>query len=859
MQKQLFSYLTLFILTTYLLVSCGVQKPTENKAPVSENVQMEGDILEDYVLPYKASRTLLTDLIHTKLEVSFDWQKAWMYGKATITAKPHFFTSDSLFLDAQGMEIKTVQVKDKNVNYSYTKDVIRIQLDKSYTRDEKFTVVIEYIAKPNDRKEAGGKAIKSNKGLFFINPTGEIKDVMPQIWTQGETESNSVWFPTIDSPNAKSSQEMMITVADKYVTLSNGKLMASTKHADGTRTDHWKQDLPHAPYLFMMAIGEYKIVKDHYIRPDGSKMEVNYYVEPAWEKYAKKYFGETPKMIAFFSKLTGVEYPWDKYHQVVVRDYVSGAMENTSAVIFGDFVYRTDRELLDKNSDPIVAHELFHHWFGDLVTCESWANLPLNESFANYSQYLWDEYRYGLDAADYGNEEETGEYLETYDAGENHDLIWYHYNKEIEMFDKHSYSKGGRILHMLRTYLGDEAFFAGLRNYLQTNKFKAAEIHHLRLAFEEVTGQDLQWFYNQWFLSAGIPELTVEHYISIANKEVVVTVNQIQDLQITPLYRLPVKIAVWDDAGEHIYKVEIDEKEEKFIFPSNGKVKLVLFDYDQVLLAKVSESKPTEQFITQYYLGKKYISRKLALLSGTAEDSPKGQQLILDALKDPFWKIREIAIEKAAFLTEENKKNGIELIQGLLRRDENSAVRAQAVNFLAENLSPIEATIAIKDHLLEELSYKVISAAIIALNQVNHEAAVEAIKMYEQDQTPSMRLLLANVYASDGNPEHLGFFLELLKSNKLKGYDALSALNAFSIYMAKQAISIQVKVLEVYRNQHTSGNHYAKMGLVNNVNYMLQTVERQIEENTNNDLEKELQKSFAKELKSLLEFIEPSK
>lgn len=858
MQKPLFSYLTFYILCTYFLVACGIQKPTENETPITENIQLEGDVSEDIVLPYKASRTLFTDLIHTKLEVSFDWQKAWMYGKATITAKPHFFTSDSLFLDAQGMEIKSVQVKDKNVNYSYTKDVLRIQLDKSYARNEKYTVVIEYVAKPNDRKEEGGKAIKSNKGLFFINPTGEIKDVMPQIWTQGETQSNSVWFPTIDSPNAKSSQEMLITVADKYVTLSNGKLISSTKHADGTRTDHWKQELPHAPYLFMMAIGEYKVVKDHYTRPDGSKMDVNYYVEPAWENSAKKFFGETPKMIAFFSKLTGVEFPWDKYHQIVVRDYVSGAMENTSAVIFGDFVYRTDRELLDKNSDPIVAHELFHHWFGDLVTCESWANLPLNESFANYSQYLWDEYRYGLDVADYGNEEETGEYLETYDAGENHDLIWYHYDKDVEMFDKHSYSKGGRILHMLRTYLGDEAFFAGLRNYLQTNKFKAAEIHHLRLAFEEVSGQDLNWFFNQWFLSSGIPELTVDQYISVANKEVVVTVKQIQDLQLTPLYRLPVKIAVWDDAGEHIYNVEIDEEEEKFIFPANGKVKLVLFDYDQVLLAKVVESKSTEQFIEQYYLGKKYISRKLALISGSADDTPKGQQMILDALKDPFWKIRELAIEKAAFLTEENKKTGIELIKGLLRRDENSSVRAQAVSFLAENLSPMETTIVLKDQLLEELSYKVISSSIIALNQVNHEAAVEVIKMYENDQIPTIRLLLANVYAVDGNIEHLDFYFNIFKNSKLKGYDALSILNSFSIYMSKQAISIQVKALEIYKNQHATGNYYAKMGLPNNVNFLMQSVEAQLT-NTTNSQELELKKTFIKDLKSFLETIELKK
>jgi aminopeptidase N len=359
-------------------------------------------------------------------------------------------------------------------------------------------------------------------------------------------------------------------------------------------------------------------------------------------------------------------------------------------------------------------------------------------------------------------------------------------------------------------------------------------------------------------LSSGIPELNVDQYISIANKEVVVTVKQIQDLQLTPLYRLPVKIAVWDDAGEHIYNVEIDEEEEKFIFPANGKVKLVLFDYDQVLLAKVIESKSTEQFIEQYYLGKKYISRKLALISGSADDTPKGQQMILDALKDPFWKIRELAIEKAAFLTEENKKTGIELIKGLLRRDENSSVRAQAVSFLAENLSPMETTIVLKDQLLEELSYKVISSSIIALNQVNHEAAVEVIKMYENDQIPTIRLLLANVYAVDGNIEHLDFYFNIFKNSKLKGYDALSILNSFSIYMSKQAISIQVKALEIYKNQHATGNYYAKMGLPNNVNFLMQSVEAQLT-NTTNSQELELKKTFIKDLKSFLETIELKK
>jgi aminopeptidase N len=859
MYKQLFLRITFAYLFAFILIGCGITNKKDKTSQAAGITQVSGNELEKEILPYKASRTILTDLIHTKLEVSFDWQKAWMFGKATITAKPHFFTSDSLVLDAQGMEIIAVTLQDKKLNFTYKQDILRIQLDKAYTREEKYTVVVEYISKPNERKEEGGLAITSNKGLFFINPTGEKTDVMPQIWTQGETESNSVWFPTIDSPNAKSSQEMLITVADKYVTLSNGKLISSTKHADGTRTDHWKQELPHAPYLFMMAVGEYKVVKDHYTRPNGSKMDVFYYVEPEWEHLAKNYFGETPAMIAFFSQLTGVEYPWDKYHQVVVRDYVSGAMENTSAVIFGDFVYRTERELLDKNSDAIVAHELFHHWFGDLVTCESWANLPLNESFANYSQYLWDEHRYGDDVADYGNEEETIEYLESLEAGENHDLIWYNHAKNGDMFDKHSYSKGGRILHMLRAYLGDDAFFAGLKNYLQTNKFKAAEVHHLRLAFEEVSGQDLNWFFNQWFLSSGIPDLSVEHYISEANKEVVMTIVQNQDLTTTPLYRLPVEIAIYDDAGEHIYKVEITDKINKFIFPKNGKVKLVLFDNQQVLLAKVAEQKPTSQFITQYYLGKKYLSRKLALLSGTTEDTPEGQKMILDALKDSFWKIREIAIEKAELLTGENKTQATEYIQMLLHKDPNSFVRAQAVSYLKEELPNIAAIHLFKASIEREQSYKVWSYLIYGLYKIDKEEAMKALKLVENDNSPKLKVVLANIYSNEGKPELLNYYLNLFSEGKLKGNDALSVLNYFSIYMSKQSIEVQVKALEVYKSQFIKGNKYVKRGLRDNVNYMIQTVEAQLANSTDDASKKSMQKQFIDDLKTFFESIQPKK
>ena len=382
------SRLSAFIVALCVVAACGnVKKTTNDKTtPVAvatttdsttaATLTAKNDSIAHLPQVYQAARTIYTDLIHTKLVVRPDWDKSYLYGVETLTAKPHFYPSDSLVLDARGMTINSVKMGDKTLTYTYQNDVLRINLGKTYTRNEQYTISIDYVSKPDELKNTDGSAaITSDKGLYFINPHNEKGGYVPQMWTQGESQSNSVWFPTIDSPNMKSTEEMYITVADKYKTLSNGRLVESKKNADGTRTDHWVQEQPHAPYLFMFFVGDFAEIKDSYTKKDGTKIDVNYFVEHKWEKQARKIFGETPEMIKFFSNLLGVEYQWDKYDQVVVREYVSGAMENTTATVFGDFVYKDDNELADGNDEAVIAHELFHHWFGDLVTTESWSNL----------------------------------------------------------------------------------------------------------------------------------------------------------------------------------------------------------------------------------------------------------------------------------------------------------------------------------------------------------------------------------------------------------------------------------------------------------------------------------------------------
>lgn len=799
-----------------LALGCKPITTTEDAIIASENSSLISDSTTNNSIRereesngvYQASTTILTDLIHTKLEVSFDWDKAQLIGKETLTAKPHFYPSNALLLDAKGMEIKSVQtVNGVALSYTYEGDKLNILLDKTYTRNESFTVVIAYVSKPEDRLTGGSAAITSDKGLYFINPKGTNPTKMPQIWTQGETESSSVWFPTIDSPNSKTKQEIYITVADKYTTLSNGKLISSIKHADGTRTDYWKQDLPHAPYLFMMAVGAFKVVKDTYKRSNGTTMEVNYYVEPEWEPYAKNIFGETPEMIRYFSNLLGVEYPWDKYAQIVVREYVSGAMENTGAVVFGDYAYKTDRELLDANDQSTIAHELFHHWFGDYVTCESWSNLSLNESFANYSQYLWDEHRFGRDEAEYQALQEANGYFQSAEQGGYHDLIWFNYLNREDMFDGHSYNKGGRILHMLRSYLGDDAFFTALQNYLKTNAFKPAEFTQLRLAFEDVSGEDLNWFFNEWYLDDGHPNLAVSYTVDSVNHAVDLTVEQTQPARFR-LFQFPVDINVYDEKGEHIQRVWIKDAISTFTLPYSGKLKNVLFDNQAMLLAEINEQKDANWYVEQYYHAKHYLQRKNAIQNGIKAKSAAAEKMMLDALSDPFWDIRATAIANYGKLSVTARATALENAKKMAISDSVPMVRATALSIIAANATYSDAQKILEERIQNDPSYTVITTALFLISKTDPQKSIALSKSFENEASSKMQVNLAMLYARVGQADQFAYFQQVLSGKILQGFDRLGTLNALKSFCMKQEVNTQRKAIPLFEAAAISESSY---------------------------------------------------
>ena len=685
-------------------------------------VAQPGQPKEEVPKVYRATPEKINDLVHTKLYARFDYDKAQLIGKAWITLKPHFYSTDSLALDAKGMDIKQVSLvkggKTTPLKYKYDGLVLDIDLDKKYKGGEEYTVYIDYVAKPNEFQAKGSAAITDAKGLYFINPRGEEKGKPTQIWTQGETEATSVYVPTIDKPNQKTTQEFLLTVPAKYVTLSNGKLVSQKANAGGTRTDHWKMEQPHAPYLFFIGVGDYAVIKDSY-----KGKEVSYYVEKEYAPVARRIFGMTPEMMQYFSTITGVDYPWIKYGQIVGRDYVSGAMENTTATLHQESAYQDARELADDNRwEDVIAHELFHQWFGDYVTTESWSNLTLNESWANYSEYLWREYKYGKDAAEAHGYSDMQGYL--FSGSENKDLVRFHYRDKEDMFDAVSYNKGGRILHMLRNFVGDSAFFRAMNNYLNTNKYKSAEAHQLRLAFEEVTGKDLNWFFNQWFFSSGHPKLDVTYSYNADKKQAQVIVKQTQAGDKT--FILPVAVDVWNGTSRTRHNVWVDSKVDTFTFAAAQRPDLVNFDADKMLLAQKTENKTLDDYTFQYRVGN-YLDRREAVdAAAKAQDDAKGVALLSDAMNDKYDGLRTYAIGQLDLRKQAMRTAAEPVLAKLAQSDPKRLVKAAAISKLADYGN--SKYLPLFKSALSDSSYSVAGNALLALSQLDSAQAFSEAK-----------------------------------------------------------------------------------------------------------------------------------
>jgi aminopeptidase N len=656
------------------------------------------------------ARDRFFDVLHYRIEVSLDEPRRMVVGKVTTTLVPFPAVLNSVEFDAEEMLISRVSLAGgRSLTYEVKPTSIVIRLDRSYSYRDTLAISIEYSCTPR-------------KGLYFVLPDSGYPGRPAQIWSQGEDMDNHFWFPCYDFPNDRATSEVLATVRHGLTVVSNGTLLKVTENKTaGTTTYHWKQSKPHAAYLIMLAAGEYAVLRDR-----AGRVPLEYYVYPHHIEDARVCFEKTADMIRFFATATGIAYPWEKYAQVLIRDFVVGGMENTSATSLADESTVFDaRARLDHSPTSLIAHELSHQWWGDLLTCKDWRHLWLNESFASYFDPLYHEHLLGREYFDYTM-------YEAQKAGINSDRTMG--RKPIVSVGSYSanvYPRGASVLHMLRFLLGEDLFRRAIHHYIAKHQYTTVETHDFQTAIEEATGQNLYWFFDQWIYRAGYPVFAVSYTWNDSTRTVSLSVQQTQKMDsLTGVFRTPVDVEVIGTTGRSIHRVEILNRDTVFVLPAPERPRLVIFDKGNWILKELRFEKSDDEWRFQLAEAANPVDRLRAISEIVTHKSGDGfmQALMTSAARDPFPEVRREAINALSMVVGDTLRKDVRAVYLAAARDAAPGVRRAAVAQLADS-GNAECAAALK-RALADSSYTVVAQALRSLAETDKQGSLPILKTY---------------------------------------------------------------------------------------------------------------------------------
>jgi aminopeptidase N len=645
--------------------------------------------------PENFERSRDYDALHYKLVLEFHDKEKSYRGENTITLASLRDDLKSLVFDAEEFTVTEVAGPDgRPLPFAVENKKLTITLSKGLAYGEKVSVAVRFH---QENPKTGLKFVDAGPG----HPA--------QINTYAWPEDAHHWFPCYDYPNDKVTSEVIATVRGDYKVLSNGRLLEVLQdRAAGTSTWHWSQEEPHPTYGIMLAAGPFEVIKDSL-----GSLPVDYWVYPKDVADAPRSFGKTPKMIDFYNKTFDFPYPWAKYDQVCVAGY-GGGMEATTATILGEATIHDERADQDFSSDGLVAHELAHMWWGDLVTERAWPDVWLSESFATYAEYLFTRFDRGEDEGALNLEQKKASYLAEARNRYVRPIVFNRYNEPWEIMDAHSYPKGAAVLHMLRFVLGDRPFFRVLGGFLNRFAFKNVDTHDFMTVVKDATGKNLDWFFEQWIYKPGHPVFDVSAAWDEPAGKLLLKVRQVQDFSRgIPVFRTPVVIGIRTARENFSEKIWIEKGEESFEFKLPGKPRLVRFDEGNQLLKELIFKKSAEELIFQIQnddvVGRMWAAGELQKFPS---DGPTRDALIQGARKDTFWAVRRAALETLA------KTGGTDLARFFKEKlaDGSSKVRAAAVRALAAMKSPSLASFFV-DVFNRDSSYAVQAEALIAIGE----------------------------------------------------------------------------------------------------------------------------------------------
>jgi aminopeptidase N len=578
--------------------------------------------------PY--ARTRDYDLQHSRIALRFDVEQKKVLGEVTHSLTILRDGIAKISFDSVGLTIESVTLNKAPAKFETTADKLIVPLPGAAKAGDKFEVTIRYEGKPT-------------KGMYFILPDKDYPDRPKQIWTQGESEDTRYYLPTYDYPNDRLTTETILTVPASWITVSNGKLISVSEAGKGLKTWTWRESLPSSTYLITVVAGEFDEAKDSW-----RGMPVTYYAPKGRGDRLPINYSRTPAMIDLFSKKLGVDYPWEKYAQVMVDDFVAGGMENSSATTntSSSLNHPKIAAELYTDEDGLISHELGHQWFGDLATCKDWGDIWLNEGFATFMENVWTEAHYGKDQADYERWEGARQWFAEGNLY-NKPIVRHDFDDSSE-FDGNAYTKGGLVLHMLRRQLGEDAFYRGLKHYLEVNRGKNVVTADLAKAIEESSHTSVDQFFSQWLYGAGAPKFDLSYSYDNDKRQVALTVKQTQKVEgRVGIFRVPINVEITTPSGPKIYDITVSKAEQIFTFPSDPEPLMVLFDKGGQILKSTEFHKEKKEWLYQLKNAAEFADRADAAV---ALEKIKNDEEVVGALGvalhgDKFWGLRAIAAD----------------------------------------------------------------------------------------------------------------------------------------------------------------------------------------------------------------------
>ena len=657
----------------------------------------------DVNAPFQRTRDREVDIHHIKINISVDINSETVFGHVIHTLSPLSSSMESFSLDADDMIIRRVRMDNEDLEFVYSDSKLNIDFFDPINWEDTVDVRVDFSAKPR-------------KGVYFVKPDKTYPDKPMQAWTQGEDMDNHHWVPIYDYPNDKATFETILTVKSNLKAISNGELISIKENNNGTTTWHWKENFPMVAYLISYAIGDYVKVEDNY-----KGIPVNYWVYKENQNEALRSFGLTTDMMKYFGEVTGIEYPFEKYDQVILDDFMFGGMENIT------LTHNTDRTMHDQyaapdiSSDGLVAHELIHQWYGDMITTRNWSHAWLNEGFATYFSRKYREYKYGFNEGEYIR---LGEIRGYFNANKRwrRSTVQNHFYESMDVFDGHIYAKGSLILNMIHDFLGDDAFGRFIKHYTRIHQYKNVETPDLKKAIEEITGQNMDWFFKQWVYEPGFPEYDVKWDYNQRNKTVKLKIKQLQDLKQNNLFKMPIQVQI----DSNIHTIWVEEKELIYELPSEKRPNMVIFNSGMRIPCKVTSNKTISEWIYQL----KNASHPLDRISAIkALSIKKGRRIVERAFlesihSDSFWGVRLEAVNGFAAL--KSKKYAKELMD--LSVDQDNRVRRAIWRALKNYKGDKQVSSFLEDIISNDKKYYSVSDAFRSLVVIDSSAARKKVE-----------------------------------------------------------------------------------------------------------------------------------